>query len=65
MERVGGLDSLPIGNWLEILSPGEVQRLIFARLFYQQPSIASVYLNLMAALLIFLCFQLNYIVFSI
>ncbi|RDD36376.1 ATP-binding cassette sub-family D member 4 [Trichoplax sp. H2] len=42
VERTGGLDSLPSANWLEILSPGEVQRLMFARLFYHQPSIAIV-----------------------
>ena len=36
----GGLDSVPSFSWSDELSPGELQRLCFARLFFQRPQIA-------------------------
>uniref|UniRef100_A0A8D0HCL1 ATP binding cassette subfamily D member 4 n=1 Tax=Sphenodon punctatus TaxID=8508 RepID=A0A8D0HCL1_SPHPU len=38
--RTGGLDQQVDWNWYDILSPGEMQRLSFARLFYLQPQYA-------------------------
>ncbi|XP_054682831.1 lysosomal cobalamin transporter ABCD4 isoform X2 [Grus americana] len=38
--RAGGLDEQVDWNWYDILSPGEMQRLSFARLFYLQPKYA-------------------------
>ncbi|XP_038260516.1 lysosomal cobalamin transporter ABCD4 isoform X13 [Dermochelys coriacea] len=38
--RTGGLDQEVDWNWYDILSPGEMQRLSFARLFYLQPRYA-------------------------
>ncbi|XP_044292731.1 lysosomal cobalamin transporter ABCD4 isoform X1 [Varanus komodoensis] len=38
--RIGGLDQPVDWNWYDILSPGEMQRLSFARLFYLQPQYA-------------------------
>ncbi|XP_015674864.1 ATP-binding cassette sub-family D member 4 [Protobothrops mucrosquamatus] len=38
--RTGGLDQPVDWNWFDILSPGEMQRLSFARLFYLQPQYA-------------------------
>ncbi|KAM9239412.1 lysosomal cobalamin transporter ABCD4 [Leptosomus discolor] len=38
--RAGGLDRQVDWNWYDILSPGEMQRLSFARLFYLQPKYA-------------------------
>ncbi|XP_026567468.1 ATP-binding cassette sub-family D member 4 isoform X2 [Pseudonaja textilis] len=38
--RTGGLDQPVDWNWYDILSPGEMQRLSFARLFYLQPQYA-------------------------
>ncbi|XP_048711909.2 lysosomal cobalamin transporter ABCD4 isoform X3 [Caretta caretta] len=38
--RTGGLDQQVDWNWYDILSPGEMQRLSFARLFYLQPRYA-------------------------
>ncbi|KAM7108548.1 lysosomal cobalamin transporter ABCD4 isoform 2-T2 [Ciconia maguari] len=38
--RAGGLDKQVDWNWYDILSPGEMQRLSFARLFYLQPKYA-------------------------
>ncbi|XP_062824376.1 lysosomal cobalamin transporter ABCD4 isoform X4 [Anolis carolinensis] len=38
--RTGGLDQPVDWNWYDILSPGEMQRLCFARLFYLQPQYA-------------------------
>ncbi|XP_075610005.1 lysosomal cobalamin transporter ABCD4 isoform X5 [Balearica regulorum gibbericeps] len=38
--RAGGLDEPVDWNWYDILSPGEMQRLSFARLFYLQPKYA-------------------------
>lgn len=35
-----GIDSF-IDDWTTTLSPGEVQRLCFARLFYHRPSLAG------------------------
>uniref|UniRef100_A0A803V979 ATP binding cassette subfamily D member 4 n=1 Tax=Ficedula albicollis TaxID=59894 RepID=A0A803V979_FICAL len=40
LERAGGLDEQVDWNWYDILSPGEMQRLSFARLFYLQPKYA-------------------------
>ncbi|XP_075610007.1 lysosomal cobalamin transporter ABCD4 isoform X7 [Balearica regulorum gibbericeps] len=39
--RAGGLDEPVDWNWYDILSPGEMQRLSFARLFYLQPKYAD------------------------
>uniref|UniRef100_A0A8C7E1Z4 ATP binding cassette subfamily D member 4 n=2 Tax=Naja naja TaxID=35670 RepID=A0A8C7E1Z4_NAJNA len=39
--RTGGLDQPVDWNWYDILSPGEMQRLSFARLFYLQPQYAG------------------------
>uniref|UniRef100_G3P7W8 ATP-binding cassette, sub-family D (ALD), member 4 n=1 Tax=Gasterosteus aculeatus aculeatus TaxID=481459 RepID=G3P7W8_GASAC len=40
LERTGGLDETVDWNWYDVLSPGEMQRLCFARLFYLQPKYA-------------------------
>ncbi|KAM9798330.1 lysosomal cobalamin transporter ABCD4 [Neosynchiropus ocellatus] len=40
LERTGGLDEKVDWNWYDALSPGEMQRLCFARLFYLQPKYA-------------------------
>ncbi|KAK5852994.1 hypothetical protein PBY51_006819 [Eleginops maclovinus] len=40
LERTGGLDAKVDWNWYDSLSPGEMQRLCFARLFYLQPKYA-------------------------
>ncbi|XP_069639999.1 lysosomal cobalamin transporter ABCD4 isoform X5 [Haliaeetus albicilla] len=40
LARAGGLDKHVDWNWYDILSPGEMQRLSFARLFYLQPKYA-------------------------
>ncbi|XP_055662995.1 lysosomal cobalamin transporter ABCD4 isoform X2 [Falco peregrinus] len=40
LARAGGLDEQVDWNWYDILSPGEMQRLSFARLFYLQPKYA-------------------------
>ncbi|XP_066483163.1 lysosomal cobalamin transporter ABCD4 isoform X2 [Tiliqua scincoides] len=40
LTRTGGLDQPVDWNWYDILSPGEMQRLSFARLFYLQPQYA-------------------------
>uniref|UniRef100_A0A8C7Z1B9 Nuclear receptor coactivator 7 n=1 Tax=Oryzias sinensis TaxID=183150 RepID=A0A8C7Z1B9_9TELE len=40
LKRTGGLDEDVDWNWYDILSPGEMQRLCFARLFYLQPQYA-------------------------
>ncbi|EDO39538.1 predicted protein [Nematostella vectensis] len=39
-ERIGGVNKPLDGNWEDMLSPGEMQRLAFARLFYHHPVIA-------------------------
>ncbi|XP_051476470.1 lysosomal cobalamin transporter ABCD4 isoform X6 [Apus apus] len=41
--RAGGLDEQVDWNWYDILSPGEMQRLSFARLFYLQPKYADAF----------------------
>ncbi len=38
--RCGGLDADPRWSWYDVLSPGEMQRLAFVRLFFHRPSIA-------------------------
>lgn len=38
--RTDGLDQQVDWNWYDVLSPGEMQRLSFARLFYLQPKYA-------------------------
>ncbi|PNI84222.1 ABCD4 isoform 4, partial [Pan troglodytes] len=38
--RTEGLDQQVDWNWYDVLSPGEMQRLSFARLFYLQPKYA-------------------------
>ncbi|XP_076826392.1 lysosomal cobalamin transporter ABCD4 isoform X2 [Brachyhypopomus gauderio] len=40
VKRTGGLDEKVDWNWYDVLSPGEMQRLCFARLFYLQPKYA-------------------------
>ncbi|XP_068198130.1 lysosomal cobalamin transporter ABCD4 isoform X2 [Antennarius striatus] len=40
LRRTGGLDESVDWNWYDVLSPGEMQRLCFARLFYLQPKYA-------------------------
>ncbi|XP_054876089.1 ATP-binding cassette sub-family D member 4 isoform X4 [Poeciliopsis prolifica] len=40
LKRAGGLDVKVDWNWYDVLSPGEMQRLSFARLFYLQPKYA-------------------------
>ncbi|CAH2328902.1 ATP-binding cassette sub-family D member 4 isoform X1 [Pelobates cultripes] len=40
VNRTGGLDQKADWNWSEVLSPGEMQRLAFSRLFYLQPKYA-------------------------
>ncbi|KAM4690871.1 lysosomal cobalamin transporter ABCD4 isoform 2-T2 [Rhinophrynus dorsalis] len=40
VNRTGGLDQQVDWNWSEVLSPGEMQRLAFTRLFYLQPKYA-------------------------
>ncbi|XP_069064600.1 lysosomal cobalamin transporter ABCD4 [Pleurodeles waltl] len=40
LTRTGGLDHKVAWNWYDVLSPGEMQRLSFARLFYLQPKYA-------------------------
>lgn len=40
LSRTGGLDQKVEWKWSEILSPGEMQRLAFSRLFYLQPKYA-------------------------
>ncbi|XP_061668612.1 ATP-binding cassette sub-family D member 4 isoform X5 [Syngnathoides biaculeatus] len=40
VRRTGGLDQVVDWNWYDVLSPGEMQRLCFARLFYLQPKYA-------------------------
>ncbi|XP_040189696.1 lysosomal cobalamin transporter ABCD4 [Rana temporaria] len=40
VSRTGGLDQAVDWNWPEVLSPGEMQRLAFSRLFYLQPKYA-------------------------
>ena len=42
ISRVGGVDTEPGTSWSDILSPGEVQRLSFARLLYNAPVLAVV-----------------------
>lgn len=39
-KRTGGLDCSLHWNWYDVLSPGEMQRLSFVRLFYHQPRFA-------------------------
>ncbi|XP_048841780.1 ATP-binding cassette sub-family D member 4 isoform X1 [Brienomyrus brachyistius] len=40
LKRTGGLDEEVDWSWYDVLSPGEMQRLCFARLFYLQPKYA-------------------------
>ncbi|XP_077123521.1 lysosomal cobalamin transporter ABCD4 isoform X2 [Ranitomeya variabilis] len=40
LSRTGGLDNKVDWKWSEILSPGEMQRLAFSRLFYLEPKYA-------------------------
>lgn len=40
LTRIGGLDTEVTWNWYDVLSPGEMQRLCFARLLYLQPKFA-------------------------
>uniref|UniRef100_A0A673MA50 ABC transmembrane type-1 domain-containing protein n=1 Tax=Sinocyclocheilus rhinocerous TaxID=307959 RepID=A0A673MA50_9TELE len=45
LTRIGGLDTKVDWNWDDVLSPGEMQRLCFARLFYLQPKYAGQFLH--------------------
>lgn len=40
LQRTGGLDESVDWNWCDVLSPGEMQRLSFVRLFYHKPILA-------------------------
>ncbi|XP_069811814.1 lysosomal cobalamin transporter ABCD4-like [Dendropsophus ebraccatus] len=40
LSRTEGLDQRVEWKWSEVLSPGEMQRLAFSRLFYLQPKFA-------------------------
>jgi len=40
LSRCGGLDKDPGWNWSQILSPGEIQRLVWAKLLYEKPKLA-------------------------
>ncbi|KAA0704499.1 ATP-binding cassette sub-family D member 4 PMP70-related protein [Triplophysa tibetana] len=40
LSKTGGLNANPDWSWYDVLSPGEMQRLCFARLFYLQPTYA-------------------------
>ncbi|XP_065919594.1 lysosomal cobalamin transporter ABCD4-like [Dysidea avara] len=39
-DRIGGMNSPLEGNWYNILSPGQMQQVAFARLFYHRPPFA-------------------------
>ncbi|XP_071079907.1 lysosomal cobalamin transporter ABCD4-like [Haliotis cracherodii] len=41
IDRIGGLDVAVDWNWYDELSPGEMQRLAFVRLYYHQPPFAA------------------------
>ena len=41
LERIDGLETHFEAEWQNILSPGEMQRLSFARIFYHKPKLAS------------------------
>jgi ATP-binding cassette subfamily D (ALD) protein 4 len=40
IKRLGGIDGSTINNWYDAVSPGEMQKIGFARLFYHQPQYA-------------------------
>ncbi|XP_055337801.1 lysosomal cobalamin transporter ABCD4-like [Paramacrobiotus metropolitanus] len=40
LERVKSVDEMVDWNWYDVLSPGEMQRLAFARVFYHRPRMA-------------------------
>ncbi|CAG0891579.1 unnamed protein product [Cyprideis torosa] len=40
VSRVGGIHKIISWNWYDFLSPGEMQRLCFVRLFYHRPTLA-------------------------
>jgi len=40
LSRCGSLDRSPQWNWLTVLSPGEIQRLMWTRLLFRKPRIA-------------------------
>uniref|UniRef100_A0A665UQT1 ABC transmembrane type-1 domain-containing protein n=1 Tax=Echeneis naucrates TaxID=173247 RepID=A0A665UQT1_ECHNA len=48
LKRTGGLDEPVDWNWYDVLSPGEMQRLCFARLFYLQPKYAGLFLKIVS-----------------
>ena len=41
LERISGLETQFGKEWHNVLSPGEIQRLSFARIFYHKPRLAS------------------------
>jgi ATP-binding cassette subfamily D (ALD) protein 4 len=42
IKRLGGIDGSTINNWYDAVSPGEMQKIGFARLFYHQPQYAGI-----------------------
>ena len=44
LERINGLETQFGQEWHNALSPGEMQRLSFARIFYHKPKLASMFL---------------------
>ena len=43
LERINGLETQFGQEWHNALSPGEMQRLSFARIFYHKPKLASMF----------------------
>ena len=49
LERINGLQTQFGQEWHNALSPGEMQRLSFARIFYHKPKLASMFSHLFFA----------------
>ncbi|CAG5116571.1 unnamed protein product, partial [Candidula unifasciata] len=71
LNRLGGLDATTDWNWYDELSPGEMQRLSFVRLFFHHPPYAildeatSQVSEEMEQLLYKTCFELKITVMSV